>query len=112
MDKSARGSRIEWVFLDVGNVLFNDDPLMAVIYSRMWEAIRRRKPGFAFSSLMAERERLIESWQYQHYGILARRYLSEEEWTPLHRQIREEVECRFDELNPLLPDSLEVVRTL
>ena len=85
---------------------------MAVIYSRMWEAIRRRKPGFAFSSLMAERERLIESWQYQHYGILARRYLSEEEWTPLHRQIREEVECRFDELNPLLPDSLEVVRTL
>jgi len=85
---------------------------MAVIYSRMWEAIRRKRPQFAFSSLMLERERLIESWEYQHYGILARRYLNEEEWAPLHLQIREETRRRFNELNPLLPDSLEVVRTL
>lgn len=77
-------SRIRWVFLDVGNVLFNDDPLMAVVYRRMWEAIRRRRPAFSFSSLMAERERLIETWEYKHYSILARRYLSEGEWASLH----------------------------
>jgi HAD superfamily hydrolase (TIGR01549 family) len=110
--RTTDSSKIHWVFLDVGNVLFNDDPLMAVIYGRVWEAIRRRRTGFSFASLMAERERLIENWEYQHYGILARRFLSEEEWAPLHLQIREETRRCFDELNPLLPDSLEVVRKL
>lgn len=112
MDKTARGSRIEWVFLDVGNVLFSDDPLMAVVYGRMWEVICRKQPGFSFASLMAERESLIETWEYQHYGILARRHLREEEWTSLHLQIREEVKSRFDELNQPIPASLEVVRSL
>ncbi|MCX5970982.1 MAG: HAD family hydrolase [Coprothermobacterota bacterium] len=112
MSKTVYSSRIRWVFLDVGNVLFNDDPLMAVVYSRMWEAIRRRRPGFSFSSLMAERERLIETWEYKHYSILARRYLSEEEWASLHLQILEGVRDRFEGLNQPIPASLEVVRSL
>jgi HAD superfamily hydrolase (TIGR01549 family) len=82
---------IRWIFFDVGNVLFSDDPVMTLVYQRLWEAIDKAQPGFSFDQLMAERERRIRTNSYGHYSLLALRYLDPETWETVHRAIQAEV---------------------
>jgi len=82
---------VRWIFFDVGNVLFSDDPVMTLIYQRMWEAIHQAQTDFSFDQLMAERERLIRMNSYGHYSMLALRYLDSSAWETVHRAIQAEV---------------------
>jgi HAD superfamily hydrolase (TIGR01549 family) len=82
---------IRWIFFDVGNVLFSDDPVMTLVYQRLWEAIHQTQPDFSFDQLMAERERRIRTNSYGHYSLLALRYLDPETWETVHRAIQAEV---------------------
>lgn len=47
---------IDWVFLDVGNVLFNDDPQNFEGYRFVFDAIHSRDPDYSFAAMLAERE--------------------------------------------------------
>ncbi len=47
---------LDWIFLDVGNVLLDEDPLTYLSFRRHVEAIRRIRPGSTFRDLLAARE--------------------------------------------------------
>lgn len=56
---------IQWVFFDVGNVLFNDDPQTYEVFRRYHRELAASRPDYAFEDLLASREALAakgESW--------------------------------------------------
>ena len=46
-------SMLEWIFLDVGNVLLDEDPLTYLSFRRHVEAVLRAQPGSTFRDLLA-----------------------------------------------------------
>ena len=44
---------LEWIFLDVGNVLLDEDPLTYLSFRRHAEAVLRAHPGSTFRDLLA-----------------------------------------------------------
>jgi HAD superfamily hydrolase (TIGR01549 family) len=70
---------IDWVFLDVGNVLFNDDPQNFEAYRLLHEAIEARHPDYSFDALLAEREELARGGANWILNKIARRLLTEDE---------------------------------
>lgn len=56
---------LKWIFFDVGNVLFNDDPQNCFVWQFLWEKFQQDEPGLTFAELMVERERRAlagENW--------------------------------------------------
>ena len=47
---------IGWVFLDVGNVLLDEDRLAARVFQIHVDAVRRTRPELGFGAILAERE--------------------------------------------------------
>jgi HAD superfamily hydrolase (TIGR01549 family) len=66
---------IRWVFFDIGNVVMNDDPVMAFIYSELHRAILDRGIEKGFEDLLSEREQLIRERGAGHWYLLGERYL-------------------------------------
>jgi HAD superfamily hydrolase (TIGR01509 family) len=66
---------IRWVFLDIGNVVMNDDPVMAFIYDQLHRAILDRGIKKSFDELLSEREGLIRERGAGHWYLLGERYL-------------------------------------
>jgi HAD superfamily hydrolase (TIGR01549 family) len=104
---------VEWVFFDVGNVLFNDDAQAFTAYRIAYSAIQRRHPDYSFEDMLAEREELAragESWIMRR--IVTRR-MPDEELEPLFREIARELDRLYDEnhlLNPGVPEVLVELR--
>ena len=95
---------IKWIFFDVGNVIFNDDPTMAMIYERLYRAILASGQDIPFEALLAEREDLIlNHHDGRHYNTLGRRYLGEEGWTRVRGTIDRELQANYFRYNlPML----------
>jgi len=70
---------IDWVFLDVGNVLFNDDPQNFEGYRFIYEAIRNRHPAYSFAEMLSEREAWALTGADFILSKLIRKYLPETE---------------------------------
>jgi HAD superfamily hydrolase (TIGR01549 family) len=66
---------IRWIFLDVGNVLMNDDPVMAFIYDRLHAVLTEKGFGVSFEELLQERERTIRERGAGHWYFIGERYL-------------------------------------
>jgi HAD superfamily hydrolase (TIGR01549 family) len=66
---------IRWIFFDMGNVVMNDDPVMAFIYAELHQAIRERGVSLSYSELLAEREKTIRERGPGHWYFLGERYL-------------------------------------
>ncbi len=69
---------LRWVFLDIGNVLMNDDPAMAFLYRELHQAMCAAGYRLPFSDLLAEREEMIRRHGPEHWQILGRKYLGED----------------------------------
>jgi HAD superfamily hydrolase (TIGR01549 family) len=66
---------IRWVFLDLGNVVMNDDPVMTYLYELLHDEIEREGRSISFAKLMAEREEIIAERGTGHWSILTERIL-------------------------------------
>jgi len=66
---------IRWVFLDVGNVIMNDDPTMALLYEELYQAIHEAGVGLSFEELLSQREEDIRQRGPGHWYRLGERYL-------------------------------------
>lgn len=86
----------KWVFLDVGNVLFYDAPVLAFIYELIYQQIKMRDASVSFSELLAERERLIsQNRDARHYATLGQKYLGQTGWQQLRQQVLAELERNY-----------------
>jgi len=66
---------IRWIFLDVGNVIMNDDPVMAFIYQELHQALLQKGLTVSFDELLAEREQFIRERGAGHWYEIGLRYL-------------------------------------
>jgi FMN phosphatase YigB (HAD superfamily) len=88
---------IDWVFLDVGNVLFNDDPQNFEAYRLLYDTLRIRHPSYEFEAMLAEREELARGGANFILHTLAQRMLPPDEAKFSLRNIRELLLTHYDQ---------------
>lgn len=101
-----------WVFLDVGNILLDEDPIAYHCTRLHWEAVHQIDPGITFLDLLAAREaHSIRGSRWPLYDAVSV-WLDEaacrEVWDRADREIR----SRFAELSPVLPGAVALVDRL
>jgi HAD superfamily hydrolase (TIGR01549 family) len=102
---------IEWVFLDVGNVLLDEDVLTFATFSRHVDAIRRIRPDRSFEDLLAEREAKAEVSRWPVYEV-ASSYLDESAIGAVWSEAEKDVRSRYGALNPPIPGAVELLDRL
>ena len=91
---------IAWAFLDVGNVLLDEDPLTFRSFRVHVEAVRAARPDLTFDRLLADREeRALSGSRWPLYEAVSR-YLDDDGCTEAWKAAEREVRARFDELSP------------
>ncbi|QDU62795.1 Pyrimidine 5'-nucleotidase YjjG [Planctomycetes bacterium Pan216] len=90
---------IEWVFLDVGSVIYNDAPQTYAVFRHYFDAIRRVQPDYSFNQLLADREQLVRQQQIWVLHKIASRWLPKEEVDRLYWDLREELLPKFDNVH-------------
>ena len=90
---------LEWLFFDIGNVLFNDDRQTFYGYRALFRAVRAEHPEFTFADLLAQREQLAREGLHWILQRLAGRWFSEEQVRAAMREIRKDLLPRYDEYN-------------
>jgi HAD superfamily hydrolase (TIGR01509 family) len=101
-----------WIFLDVGNVLLDEDPLTYLVFRRHAETVRRVRPDVTFGDFLALREALASAgsrWPlYEAVSI----YLDEGQCARVWDESAREVRGRYDEIAPLIPGAVAMVESL
>lgn len=96
---------IDWIFLDVGQVLFHDDQQSFFAYRAFFDEIAALDPSFSFGQMMAEREKLAAVGQTWILHKLASERLGEERVSEIYAETTARLRDRFD-AHHLIPDQL------
>jgi HAD superfamily hydrolase (TIGR01509 family) len=100
------------VFLDVGNVLLDEDPLTYLVFLRHAEAVSRARPGTTFLDVLAARERRAAGGSRWPLYEAVLPLLGEEGCAAVWGAAEREVRARFAELSPLIPGAAGLVERL
>ncbi len=103
---------LHWVFLDIGNVLLNDDPAMALIYRELHRRICTAGYRVSFADLLGEREALIRERGAEHWSLLARRYLGETGHRLLMERCASMIRADYMACHAMIPGMEAAVREL
>ncbi len=103
---------LRWIFLDVGNVVINDDPAMALLYRELYRTICAAGYRLSFRELLAEREELIRARGPEHWGVLARKYLGEVGQRKLMDACSEKIRADYMACHSVIPGMVDAVRIL
>ena len=106
---------IKWIFFDVGNIIFNDDPAMAYIYESLHKAIIASGKNMSLASLLFEREQLIiNNKDGKHHHTLGEKYLGKPYWKQLREDILLNLNNNYLEFNKLIfkiKDEIQILST-
>ena len=103
---------IRRIFFDIGDVLWDEDPLTYFSFASHVEAIRRARPDLAFADLLADRERrALDGSRWPVYEV-ASSHLNEARCAEVWEATSKAVRDRFDALSPPIPGAIEAVRHL
>ncbi len=105
-------AELRWIFLDIGNVLMNDDPAMALLYRELHRAMCAAGYRIPFRELLVEREHLIRVRGPEHWQILGRKYLGEEGHYRLMLRCAGRIRADYMGCHAVLPKMDAVVRRL
>jgi len=103
---------IRWIFLDVGNVLMNDDPVMAFIYRQLHQAMQGRGIDLTYAELLAERERTIHERGPGHWYFLGERYLGLDGLHSLMHLCATRIRADYMAYHNVLPGMVEALEDL
>ena len=103
---------IRWVFLDVGNVVMNDDPVMGYLYETLHREILASGLELSFDRLLEEREALIRAGGGGHWSVLAERYLGGAAHERLMAETADHLRPRYLEYHNVIPGMREAVAEL
>lgn len=103
---------LKWIFFDVGNVLFNDDPQNCFVWFFLWEKFRQDEPELTFADLMAEREqRAIKGENWITKKMVTARYGSAA--CDRHMaELRRHLKANFDQNHIVNPGVEDVLASL
>lgn len=101
-----------WIFLDVGNILLDEDPLALEVFRIHWAAVRSARPDTAFLDLLAERARHAargSRWPlYDAVSAVLDEPACARAWDAADRSVR----ARFDTFSPLIDGAQALVESL
>ncbi len=102
----------DWVFLDVGNVLLDEDRLTWLVLSRYAAAVAKVCPEVTALDVVARFERKLEvNVRWPLYEAV-RDLLEDEVLTTVWNETAHEVRARYQEVCPLIPGAAAVVQNL
>jgi FMN phosphatase YigB (HAD superfamily) len=91
---------IRWVFLDVGNILLDEDPLTFVNFRVHVEAVQKVRPDLSFESLLQEREqRALKGSAWPLYEVVSQ-YLDEQGCLDAWHAAEAEIRPNYARLSP------------
>jgi len=103
---------IRWVFLDVGNILLDEDPLGFENFRIHWEALRQVAPEISFRELLAAREERAETGsRWPLYEVISQ-YLDDAQCTQVWERAERSIRSRYASLSPVIAGALDTVRKL
>lgn len=111
-DRARPAGLIDWVFIDVGNVLFNDDPQNFHAYRLMHETIELRHPNYTFDDMLTERESRACRGEDFILSAIAHQFLRPEEAKTIFHTIRKYLIETYDQNNLQNPGVVPVLDTL
>jgi 5'-nucleotidase len=103
---------IRWVFLDVGNVIMNDDPVMAFLYIELHRALVSRGSSVTFPELLAEREADLVVRGPGHWYRLGEKYLGTDGLHNLMHHCAAEIRSNYMAYHNILPGMAEALEWL
>ena len=103
---------IRWAFLDVGNVLLDEDPLTFRSFQIHVEAVRAVRPDLTFERLLADREERASSGSRWPLYEVASRHLDDDACSGAWKAAESEVRARYDELSPVVAGADEMLGAL
>ncbi|NOZ61447.1 MAG: HAD family hydrolase [Calditrichaeota bacterium] len=104
---------LKWIFFDVGNVILNDDPAMALLYRKIYETIQRERDDVSFSQILSQREALIlNERDGKHFVSVALSHLGRKKWAKYELEIKKLLRDNWAEVSPLMPAIVPVIQNL
>ncbi len=104
---------IKWIFFDVGNVILNDDPAMAMLYRKIFDAIQQDGNNISFHQLLSQREELIlRERDGKHFVSVALAHLGRSKWAKHEQEIKNLLRDKWAEVSPLMPGIVPVIKKL
>ncbi|MDH4263541.1 MAG: HAD family hydrolase [Spirochaetia bacterium] len=101
-----------WIFMGVGNVLFNEDPAYSQIYLMIYRTIQKRDESITFERLLNERDELIKDGHILPIKVLIEQALPENEKINLKRELKAVLEDNWLKYNPLNDDTIDFLKEL
>ncbi len=106
------GRMIRWVFLDIGNVLWDEDPLTYFSFRRHVEAVRAVRPDLTFDALLAAREAKALAGSRWPVHEVTSAILNERRCVELWEETSRDARARFTALSPPIAGAIELIRGL
>ena len=104
---------IKWIFFDVGNVILNDDPAMAVYYQEIFKAIKEQGNHVTFDQLLKDREHsILNKREGKHYIQVALKHLGRDTWSKYEPKIKKHLSNNWATISPLMPGIVPVIKSL
>jgi HAD superfamily hydrolase (TIGR01509 family) len=103
---------IRWVFFDVGNVIMNDDPVMAFLYAELHGALEAAGEGMPFPTLLAEREVDLAARGPGHWYRLGEKYLGTDGIHALMHHCASQIRSDYMAYHNVLPGMAEALERL
>ena len=95
---------IKWVFFDLDNVVFNDEPCFALVLQRLHELLKNKGKKVSFEEILSQREALIEEGETgKIHQIVAKKYLKQSEFDVFFKGCLDEMMQNFLQYNPVMP---------
>ncbi len=92
-----------WLFMGVGNVLFNEDPAFAHIYLMIYNLLQGRDESVTFEKLLNDRDELIKEGHVLPLKTLIQETLTEQENSNMRAEFRQLLEDDWLKYNPMNP---------
>ncbi len=106
-------NRSEWVVLDLGNIIINNDPLMSFIYHLAYEKIHAKNKDISFIDVLEKRSEIYRSniRNDMYYHILGE-YLSKKDIEEFTREYKETVNADLSYYYPFITGSKPFIERL
>jgi HAD superfamily hydrolase (TIGR01549 family) len=103
---------VRWVFLDVGNILLDEDPLTYHNFRRHVEAIQRVRPDRTFHDLLAEFEARAGAGDRWPLATVVARYLDEAACVVAWQAPNREIRASYASFSPPVVGAARVIEQL
>lgn len=104
---------IEWIFFDIGNVIFSDTIAVCYIYEAIFAEAKKQNPNLRFADLLSERERFIlEERDGGHHRRVGAKFLGADGYQRLKPYFLAELSRNYALYHKVMPSAVDLIVNL